>query len=101
MGGGVESNLPGPVRIAYVMHCRCWDGSIYLSIDPSTHGFVHVSDRAFAIAAACQAAGRPVAVKCWGHDPDWAGGVGRFEGAILAIDRRDLEPQPPPPSVIG
>jgi hypothetical protein len=70
--------------------CRSWDSQVYLQLGKRLRGFVTVDARGFAIAAACQAAGRCVAVSAWGHDPDACGGLGRFDGALLAIDARDL-----------
>ena len=85
---------------ARVAHCRSWDSSVYLHVDPSTRGFVRLSPQGFAIAAAAQAAGRAVAVRCWGHDALADDGVGRFEGAQVAFDPRDL-PEAPGDSLIG
>jgi hypothetical protein len=70
--------------------CRSFDAQIYLQLGKRVRGFVAVDARGFAIAAACQAAGRKVAVQAWGHDPEANGGLGRFDGAMLAIDARDL-----------
>ena len=86
--------------VARVAHCRSWDSSVYLHIDSSTHGFVRLSPQGFAIAAAAQAAGRPLAVRCWGHDAVADGGVGRFEGAHVAFDDLDF-PDAPGATVIG
>ena len=79
---------------ARVAHCRSWDSSVYLHIDPSTHGFVRLSPQGFAIAAAAQAADRPVAVRCWGHDAVANDGVGRFDGAHVALDEMDFPDTP-------
>ena len=79
---------------AVVLSCRSWDGRVYLYLDESVRGFVAVNASGFAVAAACQAAGRPAAVSCWGHEPEWGGGVGRFEGALLAVDTGDLPEEP-------
>lgn len=76
--------------LARVAHCRSWDSSVYLHIDSSTHGFVRLSPQGFAIAAAAQVGGRPVVVQCWGHDPIANDGVGRFDGAHVALDARDF-----------
>jgi hypothetical protein len=70
--------------------CRSFDAQIYLQLGKRLRGFVAVDARGFAIAAACQAAGRKVAVQAWGHDPEANGGLGRFDGALLAIDAHDL-----------
>lgn len=70
--------------------CRSFDARIYLEIGKRVRGFVTVDARGFAIAAACQAAGRKVAVQAWGHAPEAEGGLGRFDGALLAIDACDL-----------
>ena len=85
---------------ARVAHCRSWDSSVYLHVDPSTRGFVRLSPQGFAIAAAAQAAGRAIAVRCWGHDAVADGGVGRFEGAQVAFDPRDF-PEAPRDSMVG
>jgi hypothetical protein len=83
----------GPAREARVLLCRSWDNQIYLQVSDAVKGFVAVDDRAFAIAAACQAANRRVAVQYWGHSAEWAG-AGRFEGVLLAMDLRDLPGNP-------
>ena len=80
----------GPVREARVLLCRSWDRSVYLYVDDQTKGFASLDEAGFAIAAACQAADRPVSVRYWGHAPEW-GAVGRFDGVLLAVDGRDLE----------
>ena len=85
---------------ARVAHCRSWDSSVYLHVDPSTRGFVRLSPQGFAIAAAAQAAGRAIAVRCWGHDPVADDGAGRFEGAQVAFDPRDF-PEAPGDPLIG
>jgi hypothetical protein len=79
-----------PVAMATVSRCRSWDGSVYLHAGPELCGYVQLTPQAFALAAACQAAERPIAMRHWGHDPRWAGGAGRFAGVVLAIDRRDF-----------
>ncbi|MBK9386308.1 MAG: hypothetical protein IPN34_15965 [Planctomycetes bacterium] len=80
-----------PIRgEATVGLCRSFDAQIYLQLGKRVRGFVAVEARGFAIAAACQAAGRKVAVQAWGHDPDANGGLGHFDGAVLAIDACDL-----------
>ena len=84
---------------ARVAHCRSWDSSVYLHVDSSTRGFVRLSPQGFAIAAAAQAAGRAVAVRCWGHDAVADGGVGRFEGAHVAFDVRDFPDVPGDPFI--
>jgi hypothetical protein len=89
LGSSTERFPGGPVREAQVLLCRSWDRMIYLHVSEAVKGFVAVDERAFALAAACQAANRKVAVQYWGHAPEWAG-AGRFEGVLLAIDARDL-----------
>lgn len=79
-----------PPRWARVSRVRSWDASVYVILDEQTRGFVALSPAAMAIAAACQAAGRTVAIRTWGYDPDGNGGAGRFEGAICAVDLADL-----------
>ena len=86
--------------IARVAHCRSWDSSVYVHVDPSTHGFVRLSPQGFAVAAAAQAAGRPVAVRYWGHDAVADNGVGRFEGAHVALDPLDF-PESPGRQAVG
>lgn len=90
MGGEVERRAGTVVGPATVLQCRSWDQMVYLYLSESVSGFVPVSAAAFAIAAGCQAAGRPVAARVWGHDPQWEDGVGRFDGAMLATDIGDL-----------
>jgi hypothetical protein len=90
MSGDLALPEANPVRAAMVLHCRSWSRQVYLHVDASVRGFVAVTPEGFAIAAACQAAGRPVAVRYWGHDPRWSGGAGRFDGAVLALDPLDL-----------
>jgi hypothetical protein len=96
--GDSRDKLPPPpaprdastARLAYVLHCRSWDKHVYLYLDENLKGFVEVDDRAFAIAAACEVASRPVAVKYWGYDPNWSDGSGRFDGVLMAMDERDF-----------
>lgn len=81
---------PDPVTAeARVLLCRSWDSTVYLYVSERVKGFVSLTPAAFAIAAACQAADRRVAVRFWGHEREWAD-VGRFDGALLAMDVRDL-----------
>lgn len=84
-----------PVLLARVFRCRSWDGSVYLAT-PSASGYAQLAPHAFAIAAACQAAGRPLAMRHAGHDPRWSQGSGLFHGVVVAIDPEDLEPQGAP-----
>lgn len=81
-----ESN---PVCLAAVLHCRSWQRQAYLYISETVRGFVGLCPDGFAIAAACQAAGRRVAVRYFGHQPSAHRGAGRFAGAVLAIDPND------------
>ena len=78
---------------ATVHLCRSWDQSVYLRVDARVRGFATVNAGALAIAAACQAAGRPVAVRYWGSEPEWMQ-VGRFAGVLLAVEASDLPPDP-------
>jgi hypothetical protein len=82
-----ERNTP---CLATVRHCRSFRREVYLHVSEQLRGFVVLTPEAFALAAACQAAGRPVAACWWGHDPLHDGGAGRFEGAVLALDLADL-----------
>ncbi len=88
---GVQSERPGQCRTAeaHVLLVRSWDRQVYLYVDEGFRGFVALDETAFAVAAACQAAGRRVAVQAWGYAPGW-GGVGRFDGVRLAVDLRDF-----------
>lgn len=81
--------MSGPA-LARVSRVRSWDASVYLAVTDGTRGFVALSPAAFAIAAACHAAGRPMAVRTWGHDAAWGDGAGRFDGAACAVDLADL-----------
>jgi hypothetical protein len=89
-GCPVEPHEANPIREAYVLHCRSWDSSVYLYVDEQLKGFVPVTPQGFALAAAAQASDRPLAIRYWGHNPRWCAGAGRFDGALLALDRRDL-----------
>jgi hypothetical protein len=81
------------MALAEVHLCRSWDRSLYLYVDERVHGFVATTEEGFALACACQAAGRRVAALLWGCEPAW-GGVGRFAGAHLAVDLSDLRGLP-------
>jgi hypothetical protein len=94
LANGVERRAGMKSGEALVLHCRSWDGHVYLYLSERVRGFAPVNGAGFAIAAACQAAGRPVAVRHWGHDAAWGGGVGLFEGALLAIEAADLPEDP-------
>jgi hypothetical protein len=83
-----------PPCLATVLRVRSWSRQAYLHVSDEVRGFVALPPEGLAIAAACQAAGRPAAVRYWGHDPSWNGGAGRFEGAVLAVDPQDLPGQP-------
>lgn len=74
---------------ARVSRCVSWDRRVMFTLDDGSAGVVELDPQARMLAAACQAAGRPLAVRVWGHDPSW-GGVGKFESAIVAIDLADL-----------
>lgn len=89
LGASAERPPAGIVGEARVLLCRSWDNQVYLQVSDAVKGFVAVDDRAFAVAAACQAANRKVAVQYWGHSAEWAG-AGRFDGVLLAMDVRDL-----------
>ena len=75
---------------ARVHLCRSWDREVYLYAGESRKGFATLDEAGFALAVACQAAGRPVAFSYLAHQPAWNGGVGRFEGVRLALEMRDL-----------
>jgi hypothetical protein len=88
--GEVERHTQDAPRLARVERCRSWERRVYLTIEDGRRGWTPISASGLAIAAACQAADRPVAVLVWGHEAEWSGGEGRFEGALLAIERSDL-----------
>ncbi len=81
------------VAAVRVFLCRSWDRQVYFHVDDLCKGFAALDEAGFAIAAACQAAGRPVALQYLDHQPAW-NGVGRFEGVLLAMDVRDLPAEP-------
>lgn len=89
MAGDMAIPESNPACLATVMHCRSWSQQVYLRISEQVRGFVVLTPEGLALAAACQAAGRPIAVRYWGYLPHW-NDVGRFEGAVVAIDPRDL-----------
>ncbi|MBX3464878.1 MAG: hypothetical protein KF830_17050 [Planctomycetes bacterium] len=80
----------GAPELATVTACRSWDGRVHLQLADGRSGLCVPEPRGFALAAAAQAAGRPVHVRCWGHDAAAEGGVGCFAGALLALDPADL-----------
>jgi hypothetical protein len=81
--------LAGRPLLAQVARCRSFDACVYLDAG-SVRGYALLTPAGFALAAACQAAGRPVAMKFREHEPDWQQGAGRFHGVVLAIDAGDL-----------
>lgn len=76
---------------AQILAIRSWSREVYLHLGDTCRGMVTLSETGLAIVAACKAAGRPVAACVWGHEPDFAG-VGRFGGAVVAMDVADLPP---------
>lgn len=78
------------VEWAAVSHARSLGREVYLTLDGGRRGFVELGPEGFAIAVACQAAGRPVAVRCWGHEPAACMGAGRFLGAVVAVEAGDV-----------
>ena len=82
-----EANLP---CLAMVEQCRSWSREVYLVVDGDIRGYVEVGAEGMAIAAACQAQGRPAAVRYWGHEPQARRGLGAFAGALLALELHDL-----------
>ena len=85
--------LDSPVFRARVFLCRSWDRQAFFFVDEKTRGFAALTPEAFALAAAAQAADRPVAFQYRGYAPEHAG-AGRFEAVLLALDPRDLPGQP-------
>lgn len=92
----LQRALPGetcglsPVQSATVAGCRSFDGQVLLELEDGRSGLVALDLRGFAIAAAAQAAGRPLCVRTWGHEPEAEAGIGRFAGALLALAAEDL-----------
>ncbi|HEX7901678.1 MAG TPA: hypothetical protein VF950_28220 [Planctomycetota bacterium] len=85
--------LDSPVLRARVFLCRSWDRQAFFYVDERTRGFAALSPEAFALAAAAQAADRPLAFQYRGYAPEHAG-AGRFDEVRLALDPRDLPGQP-------
>jgi len=75
---------------ATVAMCQSFDAEVWLEIVDGPAGFVALEPRGFMLAAAAQAAGRSLWVRYFGHDPDGAGGLGQFAGALVALDPSDL-----------
>lgn len=94
--GAVRRALPAAncglsaVSPATVAMCRSFDGQVLLEVADGSCGLVALEPRGFTVAAAAQAAGRPVMVRYWGHDAAAAGGLGRFAGVLLAFAAEDL-----------
>jgi hypothetical protein len=80
-----------PVTTATVAACRSFDGRVLLDLACGRSGLVALDARGFTVAAAAQAAARPVQVRFWGHEPDAEAGLGRFDGVLLAFDAADLD----------
>ncbi len=90
------SPTPGPdarTTWAHVLSIRSWSKEVYLVLDDGTKGLATTSDAGLAILSACHAADKPVAVCVWGHEPNFAG-IGRFAGALVAMDLADLPTTP-------
>jgi hypothetical protein len=79
-----------PVVAAVVSAGRSWDSQVHLALADGRSGLCAPDARGFALAVAAQAVGRPVQVRCWGHQPEAEGGVGRFAGVLFALDAIDL-----------
>jgi hypothetical protein len=82
----------GQVVLARLGLVRSSTRRVYLYAGPSLKGVVELDVAGHALACAAAAVGRAVFARVWGHDPLWANGVGRFEGAVLAFDAIDLLP---------
>ncbi len=95
--GAVRRALPveglglSSVLAAQVAMCRSFDGRVLLELADGRSGLVVLDARGFTVATAAQAAGRPVQVRVWGHEGLAEGGLGRFAGALLALDAEDLD----------
>ncbi len=85
-----EGHGLSPVLAAQVAMCRSFDGRVLLELADGRSGLVVLEARGFTVAAAAQAGGRPVQVRVWGYDADGEGGLGRFAGALLALEAEDL-----------
>jgi hypothetical protein len=88
-----SDRLASPILSARVFLCRSWDRQAFFYVDERVRGFAALSAEAFAIAAAAQAADRPLAFQYRGFAPA-SGGAGRFEEVRLALDPRDFPGQP-------
>lgn len=94
----LQRSVPGEtcglsaVQRATVLGCRSFDGQVLLEVADGARGLVGLELRGFAVAAAAQAAGRPLHVRYWGHEPQAEAGLGRFAGALLAFEADDLVP---------
>lgn len=79
-----------PVVAATVALCRSWSREVLLQTADGCSGLLSVDAFAYALACAAQAAGRPLHVRHWGHDAAAELGLGRFDGALMALDPLDL-----------
>ncbi len=86
---GLRQGL-SPVVAATVAMCRSWSREVLLQTADGRSGLLGVDAFAYALACAAQAAGRPLHVRHWGHDAAAELGLGRFAGALLALDPLDL-----------
>jgi hypothetical protein len=89
----LPERLNAPILSARVFLCRSWDRQAFFYVDDRTRGFAALTPEAFAIAAAAQAADRPVALQYHGYAPEHAG-AGRFDHVLIALDPRDLPGAP-------
>lgn len=80
-----------PVLAANVGSCRSWSREVLLQVADGCSGLVGVDAFGYALACAAQAAGKPLFVRHWGHDAAAELGLGRFAGALFALDPLDLD----------
>ncbi len=91
-GCGLPASLQGlsPLVAAEVGMCRSWSRDVLLMLRNGCTGLVALDAQGLALAAAAAAAKAPLYVRVWGHDPAAELGLGRFAGALLALDAVDL-----------
>ena len=90
--GGLPGSLQGlsPVLPVAVQACRSWSRDVLLTLPDGQTGFVALDATGLALAAAAQLGKEPLFARVWGHDVAAEQGLGRFAGALLAVDPIDL-----------
>ncbi|MBL8739382.1 MAG: hypothetical protein JNL12_23345 [Planctomycetes bacterium] len=90
--GGLPGSLLGlsPVLSVAVQGCRSWSRDVLLTLPDGRTGLVALDATGLALAAAAQLAKQPLFARLWGHEVAAEQGLGRFAGALLAVDPTDL-----------